>query len=173
MKLKAFIILLLAISPVVVTVAESIELGQSAPDFTLPDQNGDMHTLSKLHGQWVVLYFYPKDETPGCTKEACSFRDNISGITAKNAVVIGVSVDDSSSHAQFAEKYQLPFTLLADKNGVVAKQYGSLMNLVVMKIAKRHSFIINPQGNIVKIYRDVNPATHVSEIIADLEDLQH
>jgi len=120
----------------------------------------------------VVLYFYPKDETPGCVAEACSFRDNIVAIKAKNTVVWGVSVDNNESHEKFAENHQLPFTLLADPNGKIALKYGSLRNLLVFKIAKRHSFIIDPQGKIAKVYRNVNPKSHVAEILKDLEQLQ-
>jgi len=153
-------------------VVNAIELGKPAPDFTLYDQNNQTQTLSKMQGQWLVLYFYPKDETPGCTAEACSFRDNIAAIRAKNTVVWGVSVDNNESHAEFSKKHKLPFTLLADPGGKVAKQYGSLMNLVVFKIAKRHSFIINPQGRVARVYRNVNPKTHVAEILKDLKGLQ-
>ena len=149
-----------------------ITLGQPAPHFTLNDQQGKPQSLNKMLGKWVVLYFYPKDETPGCVAEACSFRDNIVAIKAKNTVVWGVSVDNSESHEEFSKNHQLPFTLLADPNGNVAKQYGSLRNLLIFKIAKRHSFIINPQGNIAKIYRNVAPKAHVAEILKDLENLQ-
>ena len=152
--------------------AESISVGQLAPNFKLAGQQNKFLQLSDLRGQWVVLYFYPKDQTPGCTKEACSFRDNISGITAKNAVVLGVSVDDSESHSAFAEKHDLPFKLLSDTDGKVAEQYGALRNLWVTKIAKRHSFIIDPEGKIAKIYRKVSPASHVGEIVSDLDELQ-
>ena len=149
-----------------------IVVGKPAPDFTLTDQNTQSQTLSKMKGKWVVLYFYPKDETPGCTAEACSFRDNIVAIKSKNTVVWGVSVDNNQSHADFAKNHHLPFTLLADPNGNVAKKYGSLRNLFVFKIAKRHSFIIDPKGKIAKIYRNVNPKAHVAEIIKDLQILQ-
>ena len=152
--------------------AESISVGQLAPNFKLADQRNKFLQLSDLRGQWVVLYFYPKDQTPGCTKEACSFRDNISGITAKNAVVLGVSVDDSESHSAFAEKHDLPFKLLSDTDGEIAEQYGALRNLWVTKIAKRHSFIIDPEGKISKIYRKVSPASHVAGIVSDLDELQ-
>ena len=150
----------------------SLKVGSQAPDFTLSDQNNKLQTLSKMQGKWVVLYFYPKDETPGCTAEACSFRDNIVAIKAKNTLVWGVSVDNTQSHAEFSEHHQLPFTLLADTDGKVAKKYGSLMNLLLFKIAKRHSFIIDPQGKIAKIYRSVNPKEHVAEVLTDLKKLQ-
>lgn len=152
--------------------AATLKIGQAAPDFTLSDQNNQSQTLSKMQGKWVVLYFYPKDETPGCIAEACSFRDNIVAIKAKNTVVWGVSVDNTESHAEFAKNHQLPFTLLADPGGKVAQLYQALRNMVIFKIAKRHSFIINPQGKLVKAYRDVNPKTHVAEILKDLQEFQ-
>ena len=170
--IKYFLAVFTGLLVVSSALAESISVGQFAPDFNLPDQQNEYLQLSGLRGQWVVLYFYPKDDTPGCTKEACSFRDNISGISAKNAVVLGVSVDDRESHAAFAEKHELPFKLLTDTGGRIAEQYGALMNLWVTKIAKRHSFIIDPEGKIARIYRKVNPAKHVSEIISDLGELQ-
>jgi len=155
-----------------VSAIEPITIGKTAPNFTLNDQNNQPQTLKKMLGKWVVLYFYPKDETPGCVAEACSFRDNIVAIKSKNTVVWGVSVDNSESHEAFSKNHQLPFTLLADPEGKIAEQYGSLRNLLVIKLAKRHSFIINPQGKIAKIYRNVNPKTHVAEILKDLEALQ-
>jgi len=151
---------------------EPITLGKPAPNFTLKDQHNQPKSLNKMQGKWLVLYFYPKDETPGCVAEACSFRDNIVAIKAKNTVVWGVSVDNSESHEEFSKNHQLPFTLLSDPDGKVAKQYGSLRNLLIFKIAKRHSFIINPRGEIAKIYRNVNPKTHVAEILKDLAELQ-
>ena len=150
----------------------ALESGKPAPDFTLVDQHNQAQTLSEMKGKWVVLYFYPKDETPGCVAEACSFRDNIVAIKAKNTLVVGVSVDNSESHELFAENHQLPFILLADPKGRVAKKYGALRNFLIFKIAKRHSFIIDPQGRIAKIYRNVNPKTHVAEILEDLKVLQ-
>jgi peroxiredoxin Q/BCP len=152
--------------------AESVLVGQLAPEFKLPDQQNKFVQLSDFRGQWVVLYFYPKDGTPGCTKEACSFRDNITEISAKNGVILGVSVDDSESHTVFVDRHHLPFKLLTDKEGKIAEKYGALRNLWLMKFAKRHSFIIDPEGRIVKIYRKVDPATHVSEIVSDLDGLQ-
>jgi len=153
-------------------IAGDLKVGQLAPDFTLKDQYSKPQTLSSMKGKWVVLYFYPKDETPGCTAEACSFRDNLVAIQASNTVVWGVSVDNTESHTEFAKKHQLPFTLLSDQGGKVAKQYGSLLNMFIFKVAKRHSFIIDPQGKIAKIYRQVNPKQHVAEVIKDLKVLQ-
>jgi len=152
--------------------ANELQIGQLAPDFTLTDQYEQLNTLSKMRGQWVILYFYPKDETPGCTAEACSFRDNIAALQKSKAVVWGISVDNNESHAEFAKKHHLPFTLLADQGGKVAKEYDALLNLYVFKIARRHSFIIDPAGRIAKIYRKVDPKKHVAEILKDLQALQ-
>jgi thioredoxin-dependent peroxiredoxin len=145
--------------------------GQAAPAFQLPDQNGKLHSLKDYAGKWVVLYFYPKDDTPGCTQEACTFRDDLRKLTALGAQVIGISVDDSASHAAFAAKYHLPFPLLADKNGAVAASYGALRNLGVIKFAKRYTFLIDPQGRIAKAYLKVDTSRHSEEIIGDLKQL--
>jgi peroxiredoxin Q/BCP len=150
----------------------SIQLGKSAPNFTLIDQYNTQHTLSDYQDQWVVLYFYPKDDTPGCTTEACSFRDAINHIVAKRAIVFGISLDDMESHQQFSKKNKLPFSILSDPDGKVAKQYDSLSNYWIIKFAKRNSFIVNPAGNIVKIYKGVDPQTHVQEVLKDLSALQ-
>ncbi len=150
----------------------SIQLGQRAPDFTLTDQHNKQLTLSDYQGQWVVLYFYPKDDTPGCTTEACSFRDAINHIIAKRAVVFGISLDDVASHQKFSKKNNLPFSILSDADGKVAKQYDSLGDYWVIKFAKRNSFIINPTGDIAKIYKGVDPQTHVTTVLKDLSTLQ-
>jgi len=120
----------------------------------------------------MVLYFYPKNETPGCVAEACSFRDNIVAIKAKYTTVWGLCIENTQSNAEFSENHQLPFTLLADRKGEVAEKYNAIIDMIVFKMAKRHSFIINPQGRIVKIYRSVNPDSHVREILEDLKKLQ-
>lgn len=146
--------------------------GQPAPDFDLTDQSGSSHSLKSYAGTWLVIYFYPKDDTPGCTKEACAFRDEYKLITEANTQVLGISVDKPTSHAAFAKKYQLPFPLLADTNGEVAKKYHALTSLGPIKFAKRHSFIIDPRGQIQKTYRKVNAAQHSQEIIHDLKLLQ-
>lgn len=152
--------------------AASLKVGDIAPDFSLKNQNGKSVSLSQYKGHWVVLYFYPKDDTPGCTTEACSFRDNINQLIAQKATIIGVSVDSEDSHQAFQSKHKLPFDLLADKDGLVAKRYDSLLDLLVVKFAKRHTFIINPQGRIAKIYTDVDPKEHVRIVLADLKALQ-
>ena len=147
------------------------ELGKPAPDFKLPDQNGQMHALQDYRGKYLVLYFYPKDDTPGCTQEACAFRDDLNQLTELGAQVIGVSVDDSNSHAGFAKKYHLPFPLLADKNGDVAASYGALLNLGILKMARRFTFLIDPAGNISRDYLSVETSRHSKEIIEDLKQL--
>jgi thioredoxin-dependent peroxiredoxin len=148
---------------------EVLKAGQVAPDFSLPDQNGQVHSLKDYAGKWLVLYFYPKDDTPGCTQEACAFRDDLHQLTGLGAQVVGISVDDSSSHAEFAKKYHLPFPLLADSASKVAESYGVLLNLGVMKMAKRYTFLIDPQGRISKVYDKVETSRHSKEIIEDLK----
>lgn len=150
---------------------EPVKAGQTAPSFNLPDQNGKLHSLTDYAGAWVVLYFYPKDDTPGCTKEACSFRDDLFKLEKLGAKVIGVSVDNTDSHARFAKKYRLPFPLLADKDGKVADSYGALTNLGLIKIAKRYTFLIDGQGKIAKTYLKVDTSRHSQEIIDDLTQL--
>ena len=149
--------------------AELPKVGQEAPDFSLPDQDGRLRTLKDYSGKWLVLYFYPKDDTPGCTQEACAFRDDLHQLTALGAEVAGVSLDDSSSHAAFAKKYHLPFPLLADKSSAVAARYGVLLNMGLFKLAKRYTFLINPQGKISKVYDKVETSRHSKEIIDDLK----
>lgn len=147
------------------------EVGKPAPNFNLPDQHGRQHALQDYRGKWLVLYFYPKDDTPGCTQEACAFRDDLNQLTELGAQVIGISVDDSDSHAEFARKYHLPFPLLADRHGEVADSYGALLNLAILKIARRFTFLIDPQGNINKEYLSVETSRHSKEIIDDLKKL--
>ena len=152
--------------------AEVPATGTVAPVFSLPDQNGTPRRLAEWRGRWVVLYFYPKDDTPGCTTEACSFRDDISLLTELGAQVVGISVDDTASHKIFAEKHRLPFPLLSDTTAEVAKRYGALSDWLVMKIAKRYTFIVDPAGRIAKVYLSVDPSRHSQEIVADLKQLQ-
>ena len=146
--------------------------GQSAPAFRLPDQNGKPVSLADQRGKWVVLYFYPKDNTPGCTTEACDFRDNIYAFREIGAVVLGISVDDTGSHKQFAEAHHLPFPILADSDKQVTRAYGVLHRpLGLMELARRETFLIDPQGRIVKHYRDVDPDSHSKQVLADLKSL--
>ena len=152
--------------------AAALDVGQTAPDFVLPDQDGKTRKLAEWRGKWLVLYFYPKNDTPGCTTEACNFRDDWLLLQELGAEVVGVSVDTSASHAAFAQKYKLPFPLLADAQGEVATRYGALSDWVVYKFAKRQTFIVNPQGRIARIYRSVDSDKHSAEIVADLKQLK-
>ena len=147
-------------------------LGFKAPTFKLKDSNGNYVTPLTFEGQWLVIFFYPKNDTPGCTKEACNFRDNYSLIKSIGANIVGISLDGSSSHQKFSAKHGLPFMLLSDPNGTVTKAYGALFQFFCIRLAKRHSFIIDPCGLIRKEYRSVNPATHSDQIIKDLKFLQ-
>lgn len=146
--------------------------GKAAPGFDLPDQHGKFHTLEEYKNKWLVLYFYPKDDTPGCTTEAKNFTTSHKAIEALGAVVVGASLDDIDSHKAFAEKYNIPFTLLADKDEVMATSYGVVKNIPLMHYAKRQTFIINPKGIIAKFYEDVNASVHSAEVIEDLKKLQ-
>jgi len=146
-------------------------VGQDAPAFRLQDQDGKWHSLADYAGQWVAVYFYPKADTPGCTTEACEFRDNIFAFEELGATVIGISIDAIKDQKAFAEKYSLPFPLLADIDGKTAEAYGVLKNLGIMKIASRQSFLIGPDGKIAKHYPKVDPKTHSKEVLADLKAL--
>lgn len=151
--------------------AGEAKTGQPAPVFRLQDQNGQWHSLAALKGTWVVVYFYPKADTPGCTKEACEFRDNIFAFEEIGASVIGISIDAIKDQKKFAEKYQLPFPLLADIDGKTAEAYGVMSNLGIMKIARRQSFLISPDGQIARHYQQVNPGSHSREVLTDLQAL--
>ena len=174
--MKIFILISLAIAfylfRVNLMAAPILKVGDDAPTFTLPDSLGNQVSLNDYKGKWVVLYFYPKDDTPGCTTEACQFRDDFKSLEAIGAKVIGVSIDDSFSHKKFAEKYNLPFPLLSDASGEVASRYGALNNFLVIKLAKRYTYLINPQGKIAKIYLSVDTSKHSQEIIDDLKGLK-
>ncbi len=147
-------------------------LHQLAPEFSLLDQNGGMRALKDFHGQWVVLYFYPKDDTPGCTKEACSFRDGFARFKREGVVVLGISADSVKKHAKFVEKYELPFLLLADEQKRVVEQYGvwakkKFMGREYMGIL-RTTFLIDPLGNIFKVYENVKPDEHADEVLKEI-----
>src|ERR1700688_4792386 len=149
------------------------EVGMTAPAFRLQDQAGAWHNSSDYRGKWLVLYFYPKDDTPGCTTQACEFRDNLFAFNKLDAVVVGVSVDDVASHQAFAEEHSLPFTLLADSTKETAKSYGVLRSaLGLMEIARRETFIIDPEGRVAKHYASVDPKGHSLMVLADLDALQ-
>ena len=145
--------------------------GDAAPDFRLPDQNGVVRANEEFRGKWLVLYFYPRDDTPGCTEQAARFRDAMRDIEAAGATVCGVSVDDSDSHAAFARKYNLPFALLADRRGETAVRYGSLRDFGFIKFAKRNTFLIDPRGKVVKVYIGANPACNAADVVRDLKRL--
>lgn len=154
------------------SVLANLEVGDKAPNFILNDQNNEAHQLSDYEGRWVILYFYPKDDTPGCTTQACDFRDAVKRIIASRSVVFGLSLDSVESHKRFSDKNNLPFSLLSDEEGVVAKSYDSLNNFMGYKSAKRNTFIINPQGFLSKIYLSVDPKTHSQMVLNDLSLLQ-
>ena len=146
--------------------------GSVAPDFALQDQGGRIHRLSDYAGRWLVLYFYPRDDTPICTREACRFRDDIGTLGKFNAAVVGVSVDSARSHAAFSRKYGLPFPLLSDPDGRTAAAYGSLLNLGIVRFARRHTFIIAPDGRIAARFDHVDPARHAEDVRDALLGLQ-
>jgi peroxiredoxin Q/BCP len=147
-------------------------IGSDAPDFTLPSQEGSPVSLQQYRGKWVVLYFYPKDQTPGCTREAHNFSIDEAQYSQRNTVVLGVSLDTVDSHKKFCTKEALNFKLLADTAGKTTAAYGSLTNLGIVKFAARHTFIINPAGKIAKVYANVAPPKHSSEVLAELDQLQ-
>lgn len=148
----------------------AIVIGQAAPAFALVDQNGKTRVSDEFAGKWLVLYFYPKAGTPGCTEEACSFRDDFVVLKALGAEVVGVSTDDLAAIRAFGAEHSLPFSLLADTDGKVARNYDSLLDLGLMKIAKRNTFLIDPQGRVVKRYSDVDTKTYAKTLIADLRE---
>jgi len=146
-------------------------VGGTAPEFELSDQTGQLHSLEDYRGQWVILYFYPKDETPGCTTQACEFRDNIFAFRDLNAQILGVSLDDVDSHRDFAENHSLPFPLLADTDGRTSDSYGVKTRMLGMTVAKRQTFVIDPDGLVAKHYETVKPGEHSERVIADLKAL--
>ena len=144
------------------------QAGQSAPDFTLPSQDGTPVNLAGFRGKWVVLYFYPKDATYGCTIEAHNFQRDLAQYEHRNAVILGVSVDSAKSHQDFCAKQGLTFKLLADTEKKVSAEYGSLRNLLGFKIAARNTFLIDPAGKIAKVWTGVDPSSHSAEVLAAL-----
>ena len=152
--------------------ADALKAGDPAPVFSLPDQAGKTRSLADFRSKWLVLYFYPKDDTPGCTEQACTFRDDWHKLTAMGAEVVGVSVDDVTSHFAFASKFSLPFPLLADTRGEVAGRYGSITNLGLVKFAQRNTFLIDPQGRIAKVYLSADTSRNSQEVIEDLQKLK-
>lgn len=165
-----FVVLLLPIS---FASLAKIKVGSKAPNFNLSDQNSIQHQLSDYEGSWVILYFYPKDDTPGCTTQACDFRDAVKRIIASKSNVFGVSLDSVESHKRFADKNNLTFSLLSDESGEVSEAYDSLNNFMSFKSAKRNTFIIDPDGKVAKIYLSVKPSTHSQMVLNDLNQLQN
>ena len=153
-----------------------LEHGMPAPDFTLADQTGKEHSLSGYRGQWVLVYFYPKDDTPGCTKEACAVRDVYTDLKKQAVQILGISRDSSSSHQKFADKYNLPFPILSDPDKGVLASYGAwgekkFLGKTVIG-TRRVSFLIDPSGLIAKVYKTVKPAEHAQQVLKDLQGLR-
>ena len=147
----------------------TLQIGDTAPELKLKDQHGNLVFLRDYAGRWVVLYFYPKDDTPGCTREACNFRDGSERLAAFNVQVLGVSVDSREAHESFARKFKLTFPVLADPTKKITRTYGAL---AFYRLARRMTFIIDPQGKIRKIFKSVNPKIHVEEVVQALTELQ-
>lgn len=143
-----------------------------AKEFNLPDQNGKFHKLEDYKGKWLVLYFYPKDFTPGCTAQACSYRDFIAEIRVKGAEVAGVSMDTVESHKKFYDEHHLSFDILSDPKGDLVKEYGILAGFGPVHMAKRTTYLIDPTGEIKKVYEDVDPSMDARNILADLEGIK-
>lgn len=142
----------------------ALSVGTTAPDFTVQDTNGNTIKLSDQAGQMVILYFYPKDDTPGCTKQACGFRDHYDDYQGQEIKIFGISRDDEASHQAFTEKYSLPFPLLADTDGAIARAY----DVDGGGYAKRVTYVIDPEGTIVKVYENIKTDTHASDLLAEL-----
>jgi peroxiredoxin Q/BCP len=163
---------LLVAGPALADDAKSPAIGSPAPAFKLQDQSGKWRSLSDYAGKWLVLYFYPKDGTPDCTTEVCTFRDEISRVRQAGAEVVGVSLDDVESHEAFAAKHKVPFALLADVDAATTRAYGVLTTHVGMHFARRDTFVIDPTGLVAKHYENVDPKENVAQVIADLETLK-
>ncbi len=144
-------------------------VGGPAPAFELRDGEGRVHRLADHAGRWLVLYFYPKDETPGCTAQACNLRDGFAEFRRRDVALLGVSLDDSASHAAFARHHRLPFPLLSDPDGRVAGAYGALWALGPVRFAKRHTYLVDPRGRIARTFVSVTPGTHSADLLAEIE----
>ncbi len=152
--------------------ASGPQVGEMAPPLRLQDQHGTWHTLEAERGKWLVVYFYPKDFTPGCTTQVCAFRDDIVALRKAGAKVFGVSLDDVKSHAEFAAKYQVPFALLSDAQGSVARAWGVYAERAGVAWARRETFLIDPQGRVARRYVDVDPQENARQVLADLDALR-
>ncbi len=169
--LLVVVVVLIVLVPRLLSHSATPAEGSSAPDFTLPSQEGTV-SLKDYRGKWVVLYFYPKDQTPGCSREAHNFQVDQPKYAERNAVVLGVSVDSVDSHKKFCAKEGLNFKLLADTDHKVSDSYGSLTNLGLVKFAARHTFLIDPSGKVAKAYTSVDPVKHSEEVLAELDVLE-
>ena len=163
---------LISLAPVLTAAFSMPEVGQPAPEFSLKNQEGKQVSLKDYRGKWVVLYFYPKDFTSGCTVEAHNFQRDIASYEKANAVILGVSVDNEESHKSFCAKEGLSFKLLADTENKVSTSYGSIMEYQGNKLSARNTFVIDPQGKIAKVFEKVKPMAHSEEVLAALADLQ-
>jgi peroxiredoxin Q/BCP len=171
--LGALLVAALGSSPPAIAQGKAPAVGQPAPAIRLQDQNGQWLTLEQHRGKWVVLYFYPKDNTPGCTTQACEFRDNMFAFRRADAVILGISVDDVESHKKFAAEHSLPFPILADPTKQAAAAYGVLYKAMgIMEVARRETFLIDPEGRIAKHYPSVSPKGHSEVVLADIKALQ-
>src|ERR1700692_4796937 len=166
------VIVLVVLVPRLLSRSAAPSEGANAPDFTLPSQEGSSVSLKDYRGKWVVLYFYPKDQTPGCSREAHNFQVDQPKYAERNAVVLGVSLDSVDSHKKFCAKEGLNFKLLADTDHKVTDSYGSLTNLGLVKFAARHTFVIDPTGKVAKAYTSVDPLKHSAEVLAELDLLR-
>jgi peroxiredoxin Q/BCP len=149
----------------------ALRVGEPAPEFILPDERGELHSLSGYRGRWLVLYFYPRDNTPRCTRQACRFRDGLARFEQLGAGVVGVSLDAARRHRAFRDRHRLNFPLLTDRHGAVARAFGAMFQLGPLRFARRHTFLIDPTGRVARIYRHVVPEQHCADLIADLEML--
>ena len=172
MKRMTVLFLMLSVATFLALAADTPTAGTSAPGFNLPNQEGTQISLEQFKGKWVVLYFYPKDFTGGCTMEAHNFQRDLAKYEQKNAAIVGVSVDTVDSHKSFCTKEGLDFKLLSDSDHVVSEKYGSLMDYQGQKFAARNTFLIDPSGVIRKVYVKVKPAGHSDEVLTDLQQLQ-
>jgi thioredoxin-dependent peroxiredoxin len=170
--LLAVVIVLVVLVPRLLSRSATPTEGSNAPDFTLPSQEGSPVSLKEYRGKWVVLYFYPKDQTPGCSREAHNFQVDQPQYAERNAVVLGVSLDSVDSHKKFCAKEGLNFKLLADTDHRVTDSYGSLTNLGLVRFAARHTFLVDPSGTLAKAYTSVDPVKHSGEVLAELDLLQ-
>jgi peroxiredoxin Q/BCP len=170
--LVAVVLILIVLVPRLLSRSATPSEGSNAPDFTLPSQEGSLVSLKDYLGKWVVLYFYPKDQTPGCSREAHNFQVDQPEYAGRNAIVLGVSLDSVDSHKKFCAKEGLNFKLLADSDHRVTDSYGSLTNLGLVKFAARHTFLVDPTGKIAKAYTSVDPLKHSAEVLTELDLLQ-